>query len=379
MVASISSDGRYVITTNANRHAYLWDIKNQTQKQLRSYPVNIYSAYFVKGKHQYLIQNDRTNHVLVQNIDGNTIKTIKPDFAVYGEAIDSSLRYYAASEEKEKMHLFDLKTGKKGWYGNPNLGFFGGNKLWQPMFTPNQKYIVMTSGYGELDITDVVKRKPIVDIVKNNGFTASDISPDGHYVVTADENKMGIKYNLKKQKLLQTKSGYAHFFFRTPEAPIKSYLYRRKPYIHGNRNLHAADNIVGINFISPRQVMVAFRGIDATFDYLGLYNINKLRYIDMDDGSKAAAYFPHYLKLGTKTITVHKNGKTHKKTIYPETQSFLRSQSFDTAPQANRVVMGQANGGGIMVYQYDPDKQKLKLIWAPQLKEHEGHWWQFWK
>ena len=214
--------------------------------------------------------------------------------------------------------------------------------------------------------------------MKNNAATLNTITPDSHYVVTADENKMGIKYDLKKQKLLQTKSGYAHFFFRTPEAPIKSYLYRRKPYIHGNRNLHAADNIVGINFISPRQVIVAFRGIDATFDYLGLYNINKLRYINMDDGSKAAAYFPHYLKLDTKAITVHKNGKTHKKTIYPETQSFLRSQSFDTAPQANRVVMGQANGGGIMVYQYDPDKQKLKLIWAPQLKEHEGHWWEFW-
>ena len=52
-------------------------------------------------------------------------------------------------------------------------------------------------------------------------------------------------------------------------------------------------------------------------------------------------------------------------------------QSFDTAPQANRVVMGQANGGGIMVYQYDPDKQKLKLIWAPHLEEHKGHWWEF--
>ena len=368
MVASISSNGRYVLTTNANRHAYFWDIKKHQVHPIQQWPINIYSAHFIHGSHRYMFQNDQSNEVYIQNVKGKLVKKFKARFPVYGQTITQDLKHFIASEEKQKMHFDNIETGHGIWYGNPNLGFFGGNKLWQPMLTPKEKYVVATSGYGRFYIWDPKSGKNKKRIVKNNGFTASDISPDGHYVVTGDVQKHSVVYDLEEQKLIHS------IGIETPVKPSgKGYF--KSPHVQYPK----IRSVTGLNFIDNNHYLVSFAASFMHFHYLGLYKINDLkkRHLGHGLGSYPATFPLKYLKLDTKTVTVHKNGKTHKKTIYPETQSFLRSQSFDTAPQANRVVMGQANGGGIMVYQYDPDKQKLKLIWAPQLKEHEGHWWQF--
>ena len=382
MVASISSNGRYVITTNANRHAYLWDLKKHTQKQLSTYPVNIYSAYFVKNKKQYLIQDDKTNQVLVQNTQGKTIKQFNPDFPTYGEIMTTDGQYWFGADESFNVYRWshgnkkqvnvssciDGQTGEvyQGPLTSECTGFMV--QLMHLNLSPNDKYLTASDALTHLYIWNVKTRKGVVK--KGHGTkTVNDISPDGHYVVTGDVDRRSIVYNLKQQKIIQDIA---------IETPKTSHI---KSYFEGPYNQNTIDEITGLNFISEKNYLVSFRGSGGLFRYLAMFKVNdvKTRYLEKLDSSYPATFPIKYLKLDTKTITVHKNGKTHKKTIYPETQSFLRSQSFDTAPQANRVVMGQANGGGIMVYQYDPDKQKLKLIWAPQLKEHKGYWWQFWK
>ena len=379
MVASISSNGRYVITTNANRHAYLWDLKKHTQKQLSTYPVNIYSAYFVKNKKQYLIQDDKTNQVLVQNTQGKTIKQFNPDFPTYGEIMTTDGQYWFGADESFNVYRWshgnkkqvnvssciDGQTGEvyQGPLTSECTGFMV--QLMHLNLSPNDKYLTASDALTHLYIWNVKTRKGVVK--KGHGTkTVNDISPDGHYVVTGDESKRSITYDLKQHQITH------NIAIDTPtRSEAKQFFQANDPRIMA---------VTGLNFISHENYLVSFSTDPLSFHYLGLYKLNNIKKHHLKRFGSYPATFPiKYLKLNTKTITVHKNGKTHKKTIYPETQSFLRSQSFDTAPQANRVVMGQANGGGIMVYQYDPDKQKLKLIWAPQLKEHEGHWWQFWK
>ena len=382
MVASISSDGRYIITTNANRHAYLWDVKNQTQKQLRTYPVNIYSAYFVPGKHQYLIQNDRSNQVLIKNINGKILKRFNPGFPSYGEIISKDLKHYYASDEHYNVFKLDTQKNHKQklllhycpqdhnetYYKGPLIStcssFFSAKHL-IGLSLSNQDTILTASGDSTLYIWNLANNKHYHHM-KNNSATYNAVSPDGHYVVTGDESKRSITYDLKQHKIIHD------IATATPKrSEAKKFFSANDPRIMA---------ITGLHFIDNNHYLVSFTTDPTSFHYLGLYGFNKIKSRYPNESDSYLANFPiKYLKLNTKTVTVHKNGKTHKKTIYPETQSFLRSQSFDTAPQANRVVMGQANGGGIMVYQYDPDQQKLKLIWAPQLKEHKGYWWQFWK
>ena len=384
MVASMSSNGRYVITTNKNRHAYLWDLKKHQQKQLSTYPVNIYSAYFIKGTDQYLIQQDNTNQVLVKDTQNQLIKTIKPGFPSYGEVMSSDLKHYYASDKNYNVYAIDENGNKhqlllyycihnhngqryQGSLPTTCAGVFSTSHLIGLQLSRDDTTLT-ASGDGSLFVWGLKKHKH-KSIIKNGPTTFHTVSPDGHYVVTGDVGKLGITYDLKKQKLVYNQS-YGI------EVPKTSHI---KSYFEGPYNQHTIDEITGLNFISNKNYLVSFRGYGAPFHYLGLYKVNDITWRHEEDGTYPSTYPLKYLKLDTKTVTVHKNDKTHKKTIYPETQSFLRSQSFDTAPQANRVVMGQANGGGIMVYQYDSNKQKLKLIWAPQLKEHESHWWEFWK
>jgi hypothetical protein len=133
MVLSASSDGEYVISSSVDRHAVLWNLQQHTYKVLPMYPVNIYSAYFIKGTHDFMLQNSKTNQVIVENVFGKIIKTFNPGFPTYGQAITSDLNYYFGN--KEEQHTIAILNGKrKQLYGNKNLGFFSAGKLFNVPF-----------------------------------------------------------------------------------------------------------------------------------------------------------------------------------------------------------------------------------------------------
>ena len=75
MVVSVSSDGRYAISSHQDNRLILWDIKNHSKKVFAE-NANIYSAYFVKGKHVFLWQ-DLDDVVYVQHLDGKIIKKLQ--------------------------------------------------------------------------------------------------------------------------------------------------------------------------------------------------------------------------------------------------------------------------------------------------------------
>ena len=49
---------------------------------------------------------------------------------------------------------------------------------------------------------------------------------------------------------------------------------------------------------------------------------------------------------------------------FPATASYSRNLAIDTAPRANILVMGQRDGGGILVYRFDPDELTLERVWV---------------
>src|SRR5262245_14541862 len=69
MVVSVSSDGNYAVSSHLNGELVLWDIKNKTRKIITN-NANIYSAYFIKNSNQFMWQDDTTDKVFVEDING---------------------------------------------------------------------------------------------------------------------------------------------------------------------------------------------------------------------------------------------------------------------------------------------------------------------
>ena len=320
MVASISSDGRYVITTNLNRHAYLWDLKQHTQKQLPTYPVNIFSAYFVKHSHRFMIQNDASNEVLIKNVQGKTLKYFNPKVATRGEVITHDLSTWLGSDKffqlyrhhhgKTQQFFYywcgpnykDEKKPPKGMPYSCSSAMGSGGKTFSLSLSSNESYLTTSDGGGRLYIWST-QGKLIKKFKKNNSETFNSISPDGHYVVTGDVQKHSVVYDLKKLKIAHS------IAIATPKrSEAKQFFQANDPRIM---------SVTGINFISKQYYLASFTTDPKNFHYLGLYKLNhNIKPPYPRDTNPYLAIFPlKYLKLNTKTVTVHKNGKTHKKTI----------------------------------------------------------------
>ena len=357
MVVSVSSDGKYAITSNMNRKAYIWNIKDKTYRAIRVKPVNIYSAFFIPDSHNIIIQNDKTNEVYIEDISGNVIKTFNPGFPVYGEAISSDLKTYVAADELFNIYAINLKDNNKqqlfvswcnaGQKGSPYdmrkpyqgklpngcTGFTG--SLPNFHFTPNNNQLVFSIG-APIIIWNF-KNNTYKQIIKNTWPNSNAIAPNGNYVVTGDSNIVGYFYNFS------TKQG-KNFMYNPPQ-----------------NSDFSGGSITSVNFISQNEFLTTWNAIPGPYLYTTLYNPKYITYSN-EYGVK------HYINP-IKHLPLVKNPNAQYPSdngLYPQTQSFLPVVA--TSPSAHILVMAQANGGGIMVYQYHPEEQTLKLIWAPQLK-----------
>ena len=364
MVVSVSSNGKYAFTTNSDRNAYLWNIKDKTyQKINHGFPVNIYSAYFIPNTNLFMYQNDKTNEVIIENVNGKVIKTFNPGIPTYGEIISKNLKYYATSEENWNAYLWNLDNNHKeqlikAWcigdhHGKKYRGSLpvecasvgGAGKLLSFNFTPDQNTLIASSGY--LYIWDIKNNTSKV-ILKNSGQTSNAIAPNGNYVITADSNGHAVKYNFDTKKITTFSWGWDENNLPTA---VKNWSSNNTP-----------DSITSINFITNDKVIITSHGIPKPFLFIGYYNPAAL---------KAETYMKSTYAVNNTTIfsPLVKNPNAQYPSdngLYPQTQSFLPVVA--TSPSAHILVMAQANGGGIMVYQYHPEEQTLKLIWAPQLK-----------
>jgi WD40 repeat protein len=363
-ILSISTDGRYVITGNDNQTAFIWDIEKQIYNEIALKAINPYSIFFIPESHNVLIQNGDTNDVYIKNISGKVIKTFNPGFQVYGEAISSDLKTYVAADKLFNVYLFDVDTNKKkplfvSWCNSPREGVdydlknpYKGNlpngctefvsSLPNFHFTNDNKYLVFGVGAPVIvwNLDNFTWKQ-----LKSSWPNSNTISPDGGYASTADSNGHGVIYNFEneKYKTLSWIRGVINDL-------VKSWF-----------DQNTADALTSINYIADDLILITSHGIPKPFLYVSLYNPNKMQNLKIEGKdypiNKAIKYIP--LVKNPNAQYPADNG------IYPQTQSFMPVVA--TSSEAHIMVIAQANGGGIMVYKFNPDDQTLKLIWAPEL------------
>ncbi len=348
-VLSVSTDGKYAISGNDNNNVYLWNLEDKTHKQVNKGKVNSfqghankYSVGFIEGTNIYFYQDSISNEVFIVDAEADKeIKRFNPKFQAYGAAINKDMTRYAASEDKGIIHVINMENPEKyREVGRASVSFSGTGKLFQPHFTPDQKYIVATNGGGELWILDAQTGKLLQDIIKNVGQTSNAISPNGDYVITVDSGHLGVKYNFNGRQIKR-------FFLTIPN----------------NKEVNT-DSIRGgttsINFIDDENVIVTWHSIKNGFEYVSLSNPDEIKASE-DYGVK------HYLAPIKYLPLIEKPNAEYPSMdgLYPQTQSYMPVVA--TSPEKHILVMAQANGSGIMVYKFDPDDQILKLIWSPEL------------
>ena len=346
----ISSDGHYAISTDAKGLAILWDIKNK-QKTIIAQNTNTYSAYWVKNTPYFIWQSlDKTVHVM----DVNTrqeIKTLHPNFLVFGEAISSDLKNYIASDVGYNVFLFSDGSIKQLASYYSSADFDGANKVINFTFLNNDT--VLASGMAMADakvgptLWDLTKGKTIRNYIGNMVQTFANISPDGQYVVAGDSEGLSFVWNTQTGKQLFEVDDlmFGHYDPNgfDPHSAVRagsfdpSTIIAKEPPDFGSGSA-ANGAVMSIKFIDATHYL-SFMGRDideSPTPYAILYKV---------DDPRAQKYIP----LGRHP--------------YPALYYYERDQAIDTAPDAHILVMGKENEGGILVYQYDPEKQTLTKIW----------------
>ncbi len=347
---SVSSDGTYALSAHGDRKIVLWDITAHKHRVL-SDNGNLFSAYFVKGSHNFIWQ-DLEGVVHVQNVNGKELSTFRVP-PVYGHVLSSDLRAYVFSGIGWGLYLQrpggSVEQLKSPW-GKAYLGF---GKLLNIQLSNDDKSILQ-SGYGyEFDpgltkeeyqakewrelvtvaIWNLGNGKPKEILPGNIAKTYATFSPDGKYVVSGDEGGRVIVWDTNKKKELLHLGSLFHGVISNPNEYWENWIYDKTgliPY----PNDYSGQAVLSLKFIDTDN---HYLRITANQHYAILYAIDNplpLKYLD----------------LGRKP--------------YPATRDYSRNTAIDSAPEAGILVTGQAYGPGINVYKYDKKTQTLRRIWV---------------
>lgn len=353
MAASISTDGNYVITTNAHFDAILWNLKVKTYKIL-STKANRYSAYFIKNTNDFLYQDATTKEVYVIDTNGNVITHFNPGFSSYGQAMTSDLSTYIAVDQNDQV--FTIENNKKTqllWHwcgpsyqdetpaptGKPYScgSFIGDGKLFNISLSNDNSYFT-TSGFSEIYIWNLPERKLVSHITLSDAQSLALIDPNNRYIIYGDLKAQLFKCNLSTNTC-------QHFFVIPEQLPNEPENYQ-----------NMADGIQSIKFITKNDYLIFYQGIPDIFPFAALYSLDAKTTLIQRPGYSFYTMTPKYLSL------------LGDNKIFPALQDFVRDQAIDTSPSAHILVMAQQNGNGILVYQYDPKSQTLKQVWAPTIQ-----------
>lgn len=371
MVTSVSTDGDYAITTGLQKGCILWDLNNHTYKII-SKDANIYSAYFIKHSDDFMYQNDKTNEVIIENVNGKIIKQFNPGFPTYGEVISTDLNHYYATDAD--WNLYSINNGKKQkillskW-----SSFMGAGKLLNMSLSSNNKYL-FTAGYcpanyanipvtqskGRLDLSCLVlwniqTGQPIKKILAGNvSKTTGVISPDGRYILTGDERPTQFVASTANNHIMRV--AYLGLNGGLPAKKNKYGLvvkFNTSGAIPQPKNFYGSERgeqgIVALQFIDGSKYYLRFT--QNTYYSKPYTNMNSTPYAVL---FKTTSPWPiKYLPLGTNPRQ--------------SVSQYVRGAAIATSPQAHVLVMGQFNGNGIVVYHYNPSSQTLTKVWAPTI------------
>ncbi len=354
VVLSISSDGKYAISSDFQRRIILWDLVHHNS-ELISRNGNIYSASWVKHTNNFMWQ-DLNNIVHVQNVSGKTIKKFE-NFPVYGHVMFKDPNNYFAS--KDNWNLYQFYGNKQRIISHQFMSFYGSGKL-KNLTLSTDGSILLTAGdagdkYGDISLDqrngkinldgvvlwNAKTGKPLKKLTGNVFKTVASISPDNRYIISGDENahayiwQIGLenkKYDFKRTPLWDIYFGerrcadkeidHCKFMNNTGITPPKDFVAYDETRL---------DPIFSIKFIDRTH----FLRFTTDIPYAILYTVND---------PKPLKYFP-LLKKPRLILS-----------------SYDLDESLDTAPQAHTLVMSTTNGG-VIEYKYDPKLQTLKQVW----------------
>ena len=393
-IVSVSTDGKYTLTTDYNNHAYIYDLDNKKVKDLGA-GFNPYSGYFVPNTDMYLLQKDNKK-VVIFDTKNKEVKGFKVDTLVKGDAINKDLSLFAYADSKSNMYIKNLKLDKtKGlfvswcygksespyWRSNPYKGDIPNGCAHLNGELPEFKFIVnnklISSFVSSLYIYNFDdKGIHWEEVDKNVGQTMNAIDPSGEFVYTMDSSRVGraVKYDLQTNKVIEftDTDKKDNFFFN---------LSQRDEIPKLENNSKKPNGYTNFGFIDKDKALVTYRGMSQPYLWTGLYNINDIKtgkFYKESDNNFAINNPIKYIPLVDQPKE-YLSGN-YPVGAYPSVSGYNRT--FDTSVEAHKLVMAQANGNGIMVYNYNPKDESLKLDWvgvppkAEKKKEDKKGW--FW-
>ncbi|AIT08764.1 hypothetical protein LO80_01420 [Candidatus Francisella endociliophora] len=384
---SVSDDGNYAISVDDSGSAYLWNLENNTSKSLGD-NYNARSAYFVPNSDNYLLQNSKTKEVTVFDSNQKVIKKFTPEFIADNQAINSNLTTWVGSLPWGDSYQYDLITGKKKqiyvswsytksehspyWRGNPYKGGLPNGYVINNQFNfANNNTLIMTA--DNIMIIYYAKEHKWKLINKNVNRTMSAIDPNGKFVYTADNGLAGIKYNLETNEI----SNIALYY---PDDNLKNISYIQPTENAKKKFLY--NGLTNFKFIDKNKIIVTFKGVNQPYLWAFTFDTTKLDWSNNTKWKRPVFFSKNYLPLVDNPMDYiignYTTGADAKP--YPSTTGY--NTTFDTSIEAHKLVMAQANGNGIMVYNYNPSDESLKLDWVgeppkaeEQKKESKGWFW----
>ncbi|MEY8674552.1 WD40 repeat domain-containing protein [Francisella philomiragia] len=373
---SISTDGKYAISSNNDGNVYLYNLNKKTIKKINDKTVNIFSANFIKDTHDFIYQTFDDN--VVHIIDADTLKTIKSFTGQKNsvmQAVNKDLNTYAFATRGGNMNIAKIDNNKLGdtySYGNQ---FMAMNSNLVPTFYKNK--LITATGRGSLFIFDINEifnsenkdnPKNQIEIHKNSGAVMSAIDPNGEFVYTADSSRVGIAYNLDTQKLISEKNG---IYFTNEVADVT--------YLKNNEKKSIRQGISNFKFIDKDKIIVTFKGTSQPYLWAWFFTPSKFDWSGNGKYKRPMFYSDKYAKLVNNPLDYIIGNYN----IEPRPNVDGYNYTFDTSVEAHKLVIGQANGNGIMVYNYNPSDETLKLDWVgeppkvEEKKEDKSKGW-FW-
>lgn len=372
---SVSSDGRYVISAHEDGALVLWDIEARDREQLAD-NANLYSAYFIEESDVFLWQ-DQEDMVYVQRVDGEVIEEFE-HFPTYGHVMSADREHYLSSNQTWNIYhghgdalrpvLRDSQSPSftgTGQVLNLSMGgdFFvsggsgsPGGELEDSPPVREEDDLRFSSSYGGVTLWDIDTLEPVAKLPGNSSKTYAAISPDGEWVVSGDENTIGLFWNTDEPQERHRMADYdgGIYLEDTPFEEGDSRNWDTSELITVPEAEKPNDRGVRYSLATPTTIALAF--INGSEEFL---RIGYSQYRSDGTSQTYAALFEAgnpwpqaYLDLGTDP--------------FPSVNNYSRNLSIDSAPDANVLVTGHAFDGGITVYRYDPDDRTLAKEWVGQ-------------
>ncbi|MDN6319411.1 MAG: WD40 repeat domain-containing protein [Marinobacter sp.] len=353
MSMGVSQSGRYIVSAHRDNKLILWDLQEKQWDKL-SGEANLYSAYFVPDQNVFLWQ-DTDNTVTAQTVDGELRKQFQ-HFPTYGHVISSDFETYLSSDEYWNVFSGYGDTKRPVLKDGVVPSFIGAGKLLNLALDRNNTFFITAgfdddrskiadhsplnnrqrfSKYGGVTLWDAETKQPVAKLRGNSSKTHATISPDGQWVVSADENGKSFAWNTSNPEKRMRNAGYSGLFIEgLPDDLPASEYYDKSGLIDLPKGPHRFT--IAVAFIHNSEYYLRF-GNNSHF--AALFKTGSpwpVKYFDLGESPKLVTYGSNY----------------------------ARNTAIATSPESGILAMGHQSTGGISVYQFDPDELTLERVWV---------------